>query len=176
MPNVWIEALKEYNASKGMWCLPKKGSEEYKEVMAIVSRKKAGKQAKEEPAKKKETSEDRVEKRAKVRAFLEKAILKRREKKEKERLRAESKASRERVMAKIAAYKAQKEADKGAKIVKEEKKSKAKGKGKKAEEKKAILEELERKVKSFMVRGMVVDAVGYRKASEELEEAKKRMK
>lgn len=179
MPNAWIEALKEYNASKGMWCLPKKGSEEYKEVMEIVARKKGGK-AKEEPvkvkdeSKKKESSEERFEKRAKVRAFLEEIIRKRREKKAKENIKAEAKASRERILAKIAADKARKATGLGPKIIKEEK-AKGKGKGKKVAEKAKKIEELERKVKSFMVNNIVIDAAGFRKATEELEEAKKNL-
>jgi hypothetical protein len=32
----WIEALKIYNQSKDMWCIPKKGTEDYNEVIAIM--------------------------------------------------------------------------------------------------------------------------------------------
>jgi hypothetical protein len=32
----WIEALKIYNQSKNMWCIPKKGTEDYNEVIAIM--------------------------------------------------------------------------------------------------------------------------------------------
>jgi hypothetical protein len=39
----WIEALKIYNQSKGMWCIPKKGTEDYNEVIGIMnSTKKIG--------------------------------------------------------------------------------------------------------------------------------------
>lgn len=37
MVNKWIEALKIYNRNKGMWCLPKKGTKEYKKVMDIMN-------------------------------------------------------------------------------------------------------------------------------------------
>lgn len=33
--NTWLEALKKYNAGKGAWCLPKKGSDEYNKVKNI---------------------------------------------------------------------------------------------------------------------------------------------
>lgn len=36
MPSAWIDALKKYNEGKGTWCLPKKGSEEHAEVMALM--------------------------------------------------------------------------------------------------------------------------------------------
>ena len=32
----WIEALKKYNASKGKWNIPKKGTREHGEVMSIM--------------------------------------------------------------------------------------------------------------------------------------------
>jgi len=33
----WIEALKQYNSGKGMWCIPKKGTTEYFEVRALMN-------------------------------------------------------------------------------------------------------------------------------------------
>jgi len=36
MVNKWIEALKQFNRGKGMWCMPKKGSKEYIEVKKIM--------------------------------------------------------------------------------------------------------------------------------------------
>ena len=32
----WIEALKKFNAGKGEWCIPRKGSREHKEVLIIM--------------------------------------------------------------------------------------------------------------------------------------------
>ena len=32
----WIEALKKFNAGKGEWCVPRKGTREHKEVLSIV--------------------------------------------------------------------------------------------------------------------------------------------
>ena len=32
----WIEALKKFNAGKGEWCIPRKGSREHKEVLSIM--------------------------------------------------------------------------------------------------------------------------------------------
>ena len=32
----WIEALKKFNARKGEWCVPKKGTREHKEVLSIM--------------------------------------------------------------------------------------------------------------------------------------------
>ena len=32
----WIEALKKFNAGKGEWCIPRKGSREHKEVSSIM--------------------------------------------------------------------------------------------------------------------------------------------
>ena len=34
----WLEALKEWNFDKTMWCIPKKGTEEYDQVRAIMAR------------------------------------------------------------------------------------------------------------------------------------------
>jgi hypothetical protein len=31
----WIEALRKWNSSKKTWCIPKKGTREYEEVLAI---------------------------------------------------------------------------------------------------------------------------------------------
>jgi len=39
----WIEALKKFNSGKGEWCVPRKGTREYDEVMSIMnSGKKTG--------------------------------------------------------------------------------------------------------------------------------------
>ena len=35
----WMEALKKFNAGKGEWCVPKKGTREHKEVMSIMNGK-----------------------------------------------------------------------------------------------------------------------------------------
>lgn len=32
----WVEALKIYNSGKGLWCIPRKGSPAYAEVLAIM--------------------------------------------------------------------------------------------------------------------------------------------
>lgn len=32
----WMEALKQYNSGKGMWCVPKKGTPEYFDVRALM--------------------------------------------------------------------------------------------------------------------------------------------
>lgn len=32
----WIEALKKFNAGKKTWCIPKKGSSDYKEVIKLM--------------------------------------------------------------------------------------------------------------------------------------------
>lgn len=37
----WVSGLKEWNAGKGTWCIPKKGTKEHAEVMEIIKRKKA---------------------------------------------------------------------------------------------------------------------------------------
>jgi hypothetical protein len=33
----WVEALKKFNSGKGEWCVPRKGTQEYDEVMSIMS-------------------------------------------------------------------------------------------------------------------------------------------
>jgi hypothetical protein len=33
----WMEALKQYNSGKAMWCIPKKGSPEYFDVRALMN-------------------------------------------------------------------------------------------------------------------------------------------
>ncbi len=44
MPSIWITALKEYNDKKGgMWCVPKKDSNEYNEIKKIMDRLKLSK-------------------------------------------------------------------------------------------------------------------------------------
>ena len=32
----WIEALKKFDAGKGEWCVPRKGTREHKEVLSIM--------------------------------------------------------------------------------------------------------------------------------------------
>ncbi len=32
----WMEALKKFNAGKGEWCVPKKGTREHAEVISIM--------------------------------------------------------------------------------------------------------------------------------------------
>ena len=32
----WVEALKIYNSNRGMWCVPKKGTDDYNDVMKIM--------------------------------------------------------------------------------------------------------------------------------------------
>ena len=65
MPSLWIDALKQFNHEKGAWCIPRKGSEDYDKVRALMGGK-AVKDAKtvkkaetpkkaESPAKKAET-------------------------------------------------------------------------------------------------------------------------
>lgn len=41
MPNMWIQALTEYNSKHKHWCVPKKGSKEHQQVMRIMNKKKA---------------------------------------------------------------------------------------------------------------------------------------
>jgi hypothetical protein len=36
MPSLWIDALKQFNMGQGAWCIPRKGSEDYKKVRAIM--------------------------------------------------------------------------------------------------------------------------------------------
>lgn len=36
----WVSALKEWNAGKGTWCIPKKGTDAHAEVLAIIQRQK----------------------------------------------------------------------------------------------------------------------------------------
>tara|TARA_R110000868_G_scaffold151420_1_gene375929 strand:+ start:277 stop:792 length:516 start_codon:yes stop_codon:yes gene_type:complete len=47
MPNAYIQALKKFNEGKGMWCIPKKGTSDYNEVMKIKN-KLMGKETKDE--------------------------------------------------------------------------------------------------------------------------------
>jgi hypothetical protein len=37
----WLSGLKEWNAGKGTWCIPKKGTQGHVEVMAIINSKKS---------------------------------------------------------------------------------------------------------------------------------------
>ena len=32
----WMDALRKFNAGKGEWCVPRKGTREHKEVMSIM--------------------------------------------------------------------------------------------------------------------------------------------
>jgi hypothetical protein len=61
-PNKWILALKTFNSNRnnGMWCLPKKGSEEYEQVKAIMEGKEPKKQ--EEPMKMEEPKKEEPKK------------------------------------------------------------------------------------------------------------------
>jgi len=34
-PNEWIKALKQWNTGKSMWCVPKKGTKEYDEILKL---------------------------------------------------------------------------------------------------------------------------------------------
>lgn len=38
MPNNWINALKEYNKGKSSFCITRKGSKEYQEVIKIMDK------------------------------------------------------------------------------------------------------------------------------------------
>lgn len=50
MPNGWIIALKKWNTGKQTWCLPKKGTDAYNEVMALMPEKKLKESAEPEKA------------------------------------------------------------------------------------------------------------------------------
>ncbi len=41
MANSWINGLKRYNSGKGTWCIPKKGTPEYYEVLSMGKKKDA---------------------------------------------------------------------------------------------------------------------------------------
>mgnify|MGYP001547179359 CR=1 FL=1 len=60
MTNSWLIALKEYNKNKDKWCIPKKGSKEYNEV--IKNMNKIGKKETKEkkPKEKKQTKEKKL--------------------------------------------------------------------------------------------------------------------
>lgn len=45
MPSLWIDALKQFNFERGAWCIPKKGSDDYMKVRALMADK-SGKDAK----------------------------------------------------------------------------------------------------------------------------------
>jgi hypothetical protein len=66
--SVWISALKEYNAKKGMWCMPKKGTAEHAEVTKIMDklRSKSDPEAKAVKAKAKAEPKDVKVRKAKV--------------------------------------------------------------------------------------------------------------
>ena len=40
MPNAWLDALKKWNSGKDMWCMPKRGTPEHAEVVALMEKKK----------------------------------------------------------------------------------------------------------------------------------------
>jgi hypothetical protein len=42
MPLSWVAALKKYNEGKGKWCVPRKGTPEHAEVMALMGKPAAG--------------------------------------------------------------------------------------------------------------------------------------
>jgi hypothetical protein len=48
----WVSALKEWNSGKGTWCIPKKGTTEHGEVLAIIARMKGDRAPAPEPARK----------------------------------------------------------------------------------------------------------------------------
>lgn len=50
MPNGWIIALKKWNTGKQTWCLPKKGTDAYNEVMALMPGKNLKESAEPEKA------------------------------------------------------------------------------------------------------------------------------
>ena len=52
----WVKALKEWNAGNATWCVPRKGSKEHAEVMAIVAKMKGTKKNDFLPAEKKSVS------------------------------------------------------------------------------------------------------------------------
>ena len=58
MPSLWIDALKQFNHEKGMWCIPRKGSEDYDKVRALMGNMKDAKNkpVKAESPKKAETA------------------------------------------------------------------------------------------------------------------------
>ena len=43
MPSLWIDALRQFNYGQGAWCIPRKGSEEYAKVRAIMGHMKDAK-------------------------------------------------------------------------------------------------------------------------------------
>lgn len=45
MSNKWITALKEFNKDKNEWCIPKKGTDGYKETKAMMEKKDKKKEA-----------------------------------------------------------------------------------------------------------------------------------
>lgn len=45
MSNKWIQALKDFNKDKGCWCVPKKNTEQYKQVLTIKNSNDTEKQA-----------------------------------------------------------------------------------------------------------------------------------
>ena len=75
-PNAYILALKEFNKGKSMWCIPKKGSEDHKEVTRMKEKIQKG----ESVAKKEENvivhTEKKVQKKVKE---IEKKIEKKEE-------------------------------------------------------------------------------------------------
>ena len=76
MPS-WIDSLRKFNSTRDSWCVPKKGTPEHAEVMALMGKSpateakpkapkaKAPKAPKEAPAKKRKVRSDKGQKRAK---------------------------------------------------------------------------------------------------------------
>jgi len=92
MPNAWLLALKEYSKKKGMYCVPKKGSKEYDEVMKIKEKLMKDK-PKPKTEKKKKEKED-VLKQAQMFLKEDKAEMKAEKKAEKEAEKEAKKASK----------------------------------------------------------------------------------
>ena len=64
MALTWIQALKKWNSTNTCWCVPRKGTEQYNEVMALMkedtSKKKVKKPEEEKKIKKKKQSNENV--------------------------------------------------------------------------------------------------------------------
>lgn len=66
MSNSWMQALKKFNEGKKTWCIPKKGSPQYYEVMAM-GKDMTEKQYKKEADEKKKIKEEKEKKREETR-------------------------------------------------------------------------------------------------------------
>ena len=64
MTLTWIQALKKWNSKNTCWCVPRKGTEQYNEVMALMKedppKKKVKKPEEEKKTKKKKQSNENV--------------------------------------------------------------------------------------------------------------------